>query len=115
MKKPAEYLTLSSKEGETLIAQVHQSNLPAAVAERLEQIIRTCLWLVFALQETKITVKRLRSLLFGKSLKPSPIPEESSESSPEQPPPIHPLRQWELKRTGFLGPSERPMHCFLKS
>ena len=60
-------MTLSSEEGERLIAHVHQSNLPAAVAGRLEQIIRTCLWLVFALQETKITVSRLRRLLFGKA------------------------------------------------
>ena len=81
VKQPAENLTLSSEEGERLIAQVHQSNLPAAVAGRLEQIIRTCLWLVFALQETKITVKRLRSLLFGKSFKALPAPEDASESS----------------------------------
>jgi hypothetical protein len=65
------------------MAQVHRSNLPAAVAGRLEQIIRTCFWLVFALQETKITVRRLRSLLFGKSLTPSPGSEASSESRPE--------------------------------
>jgi hypothetical protein len=54
------------------MAQVHQSNLPVAVAGRLEQILRTCLWLVFALQETKITVSRLRRLLFGKLTEPSP-------------------------------------------
>ncbi len=80
VKKPAENVTLSSEEGEVLIAHVHQSNLPAAVAGRLEQIIRTCLWLVFALQETKITVSRLRRVLFGKSPKVSPAPEESSAS-----------------------------------
>jgi hypothetical protein len=83
VKKPTEHVTLSSEEGESLIAQVHRSNLPAAVAGRLEQIIRTCFWLVFALQETKITVRRLRSLLFGKSLKPSPGSEASSELRPE--------------------------------
>jgi transposase len=71
LKKPADPVTLSAEEGESLIAQVHQSNLPAAVAGRLEQIIRTCFWLVFALQETKITVNRLRRLLFGKVLNPS--------------------------------------------
>jgi hypothetical protein len=49
------------------MAQVHQSNLPVAVARRLEEIARTCLWLVFALQETKITVRRLRRVLFGKA------------------------------------------------
>jgi hypothetical protein len=83
VKKPAEHVTLSSAEGESLIAHVHQSNLPAAIAGRLEQIIRTCLWLVFALQETKITVSRLRRLLFGKALKASgPAPEDASAPRP---------------------------------
>jgi hypothetical protein len=83
VQKPTEHVTLSSEEGESLIAHVHQSNLPAAVAGRLEQIIRTFLWLVLALQATKLTVSRLRRLLFGKVLTPAPPPEESSESSPE--------------------------------
>ena len=83
LKKPAEHVTRSRDEVERLMAQVYQSNFPAAVAGRLEEIVRTCLWLVFALQETKITVRRLRSLLFGKSLKPSPGSDASSESRPE--------------------------------
>ena len=67
MKQSAENVTLSREEVESLMAQVHHSNLPAAVARRLEEIARTCLWLVFALQETKITVRRLRRVLFGKA------------------------------------------------
>jgi hypothetical protein len=67
VKQSAENVTLSREEVESLMAQVHQSNLPAAVARRLEEIARTCLWLVFALQETKITVRRLRRVLFGKA------------------------------------------------
>ena len=78
MKQPADNVTLSSEEGERLIAYVHQSNVPAAVAERLEQIIRTCLWLVFALQETKITVSRLRRVLFGQAFEASaPAPQDA--------------------------------------
>ena len=83
MKQPAEHVTLSSEEVESLMAHVHQSNLPAAVAERLEQIIRTCLWLVFALQETKITVSRLRRVLFGKAFEASaPAPQDALAPSP---------------------------------
>ena len=81
MKKPAEDVNLSRDEVERLLADVHQSNLPTSVAGRLEEIVRTCLWLVFALQETKMTLKRLRRLLFGKHLKASPGPQASSESS----------------------------------
>lgn len=78
MKQPAEHVTLSSEEVESLMAHVHQSNLPAAVAGRLGQILRTCLWLMFALQETKITVSRLRRVLFGKAFEVSaPTPQEA--------------------------------------
>lgn len=83
MQRPAENMILSSEEGESLIAQVHRSNLPVAVASRLEQIIRLCLWLVFALQESKITVTRLRRVLFGKAFEAStPTPADSSTASP---------------------------------
>ena len=40
VKKPAGTVTLSSEDGEVLIAQVHQSNLPPASAGRVEYIIR---------------------------------------------------------------------------
>ena len=82
MQQPADNVTLSSEEVESLMAQVHQSNLPTAVAGCLEQSLRTCLWLVFALQETKITVSRLRRLLFGKAVNASePAREDASALS----------------------------------
>src|SRR6266853_4218925 len=83
MKKPAGTITLSSEEGEVLIAQVHQSNVPTAVAGRVEQIIRMYFWVVFALQEAKLSVKRLRNLLFGSSaqLKGRPASEGEATSS----------------------------------
>jgi len=85
VKKPAGSITLSSEEGESLIAQVHQSNLPASVAGRLEQIVRTYFWLVFALREAKLSVKRLRSLLFGSSAQPRGQRESEGESPGEAP------------------------------
>ena len=86
MKKPAGTVTLRSEEGEALIAQVHQSNLPPAAAGKLEQIVRMYFWLVFALQEAKLSVKRLRHLLFGSSAQPKEAPEsETSTTSSEAP------------------------------
>ena len=79
MKKPAGPITLSSEEGEVLIAQVHQSNLPAAVAGRVAQIIRMDFWVVFALQEAQLSVKRLRHLLFGSSAQPKDWPASEVE------------------------------------
>jgi hypothetical protein len=70
VNKPADEVHLSADESERLIAHVHHSNLPAAVAGRLEQIIRTCFWLVVALQETKMTLRRLRRVLCGTALPP---------------------------------------------
>jgi hypothetical protein len=78
VKQPADNVTLSSEEGERLMASVYQSNVPAAIAERLEQSIRTCLWLVCALQETKSTGSRLRRVLLGKAFEASaPAPQDA--------------------------------------
>jgi hypothetical protein len=74
--KPVDNLTLSAEDGEALIARVHRSNLPRADAERVEWVIRMYFYVVFALQEAKLSAKRLRSLLFGK--RPAASPEASS-------------------------------------
>jgi hypothetical protein len=88
VKKPAGTITLSSEESEGLIAQVHQSNLPAAVAEKVEQIIRLYFGVVLALQEAKLSVKRLRNLLFGSRAQPKDRPasevEATSSEAPKQ-------------------------------
>ena len=86
MKKPAGTITLSSEEGEVLIAQVHQSNLPAAVAGRVTQIIRMYFWVVFALQEAKLSVKRLRNLLFGSRAQPKDRPASEVEATSSEAP-----------------------------
>jgi transposase len=80
VKKPVDNLTLRAEDGEALIARVHLSNLPRADAERVEWVIRMYFYVVFALQEAKLSVKRLRALLFGKSPQPSLAPEEPSAS-----------------------------------
>jgi hypothetical protein len=76
VKKPVDTLTLSAEDGEALIARVHLSNLPRSDAARVEWVIRMYFYVVFALQEAKLSAKRLRSLLFGK--RPAPAPEASS-------------------------------------
>jgi hypothetical protein len=78
VKKPEDYLTLRAEDGEALIARVHRSNLPRADAERVEWVIRMYFYVVLALQEAKLSAKRLRSLLFGKRPEPAPSPEASS-------------------------------------
>ena len=81
LHKPADNVTLSAEEVETLIARVHQSNVARVDAGMVEQIIRMYGWVAFALQEAKLRVKRLRALLFGSSRTPK-TPPESEASSP---------------------------------
>jgi len=80
VQKPVDNLTLSAEDGEALIARVHLSNLPRADAEKVAWVIRMYFYVVCALQEAKLSAQRLRSLLCGKSPKPSP--EEASAASP---------------------------------
>jgi transposase len=86
LHKPAENVTLSAEEGEALIARVHRSNLAQADAGVVEHIIRMYFWVAFALQEAKLSVKRLRDLLFGPSRPPKTPPEsEASATSSDAP------------------------------
>src|SRR6266849_648834 len=78
LKQPAQNVTLSADDGEALIARVHLSNLPRADAGMVEQVIRMYFWVAFALQEAKLSVKRLRDVLFG----PRRTPAEPPESAP---------------------------------
>jgi transposase len=81
--KPVDTLTLSAEDGEALIARVHRSDLPRADAETVEWVIRMYFHVVFALQEAKLSVKRLRSLLFGKPAAPALLP--AASRAPRQP------------------------------
>jgi transposase len=85
VKKPTQNVTLSAVEGEALIARVHQSNLSADDAGVVEQVIRMYFWVAFALQEAKLSVKRLRDVLFGPSRKPKTPPESEVSSTSSEP------------------------------
>ena len=83
MHTSPEHVTLSAEEGEALIGRVHASGLCPRDCQVVEQVIRAYFWVVFALQEAKLSVQRLRRLLFGKGPKPAkpPAPETLSTSS----------------------------------
>lgn len=83
VKKPADNVTLSADAGEALIARVHQSNLGAEDARIVEWVIRMYFWVAFALQEAKLSVKRLRNIFFGRGrkAKTAPEPEAAAPSS----------------------------------
>ena len=85
MTKPPSQITLSAEAAEALIARVHQSGLSAEDSGVVEQVVRMYFWVVFALQEAQLSLKRLRSLLFGKGPKPRK-PSVLAESSASRPP-----------------------------
>ena len=68
MKRPEE-VKLSQEEGEALIERVTANQLTEADQRILVQLIRLYFWLTFALRETKISLGRLKSALFGQGSK----------------------------------------------
>jgi hypothetical protein len=64
MKCPAE-VQLSPKDGEALRQRLEGDALTADDRRVLGQILQWYFWLLFALQEAKFSLKRLRAMLFG--------------------------------------------------
>lgn len=71
MSNPPERVTLTSEEGEALIERVYASNLPRVDCTVLVRIVRLHFWLMLALQEAKLSLKRFRTLLFWSTGSPS--------------------------------------------
>jgi hypothetical protein len=64
MKQPDE-VRLHRAEGEALIERLERNALTSEDRRVLVQLIRLYFWLLFALQEARFSLKRLRRLLFG--------------------------------------------------
>jgi transposase len=82
MKCP-EAVTLRQEDGEALIERLQRDALTAQDRRVLEQVLRWYFWLLFALQEARLSLTRLRVLLFGEKPKKRqpPSPHQSSASS----------------------------------
>ena len=64
MNRPHE-VTLSPEEGEALIERIEQDAWSAEDRSVVVQVLRLHFWLLFALKEATLSLKRLRTLLFG--------------------------------------------------
>ena len=84
MNRP-ETVTLSAQEGEAIIDRLSAYVPSVTDCQVLIKVVRLHFWLVFALQESKLGLKRLRALLFGKAPKPHEPP-ASETWSPSAPP-----------------------------
>ena len=66
MKRP-DAITLSHEDGEALRQRLNGNALTADDRRVLDQVLLWYFWLVFALQEAKMSLRRLRTLVFGKA------------------------------------------------
>jgi transposase len=80
MKRPDE-VTLSREDGEALIERLEGNALTADDRRVLVKLITFHFWLLFALQEAKFGLKRLRAILFGEKPKKRQKQTSSSGSS----------------------------------
>lgn len=70
MKRPDE-VKLSRDDGEALMTRIRASSLSSDDQRVLVKLIELYFWLAVALQETKISLKRLKQLLLGRGAKRS--------------------------------------------
>src|SRR4051812_378557 len=72
MKRPEE-VQLSREEGEALLARLEANTLTAEDRRVLGKVLTFYFWLLFALREAKLSLKRVKALVFGeKPKKPKP-------------------------------------------
>src|SRR5215831_3450694 len=71
MQRPQDELHLSPQEGAALIERLERNALSAEDRCVLVQVVRWLFWLFFVVQEAKLSLKRLRTLLFGHGAKTS--------------------------------------------
>jgi transposase len=77
MKSPEE-VKLNREEGEALIERIKASDLRSEDQGLLVKLIGVYFWLTLALQETKVSLKRLKVALFSEGRKKSKLPGGSS-------------------------------------
>src|ERR1051325_3189940 len=73
MKRP-EDVTLSREEGEALLARLEANTLSPEDRRVLGKVLTFHFWLVFAVREAKLSLKRLKALVFGEKPKPPKPP-----------------------------------------
>ena len=79
MKQP-EDVQLSREEGEALLARLEANTLTADDRRVLGKVLASYFWLLFAFREAKLSLKRIKALVFGE--KPKPPKPPSSEGPP---------------------------------
>jgi transposase len=80
MKQPEE-VHLSREEGEALIERLERNALSAEDRRVLVKVLTFYFWLLFALREAKLSLKRLKTLVFGEKPKKREPPSSGGSAS----------------------------------
>jgi hypothetical protein len=75
--KQPEDVQLSRAEGEALIERLERNTLSAADRQLLVKVLTFYFWLLFALREAKLSLKRLKALGFGEKPTPPSLPPQT--------------------------------------
>src|SRR5512147_1066421 len=73
IKRP-EDVQLSREEGEALLARLEANTLTDEDRRVLGKVVTSYFWLLFALREAKLSLKRIKALVFGEKPKPPKPP-----------------------------------------
>src|ERR1041384_5681791 len=73
MKQP-EDVQLSREEGEARIERIERKALSTEDRQRLVKLLTCYFWLLFAVREAKLSLKRLKALVFGEKPQPPKPP-----------------------------------------
>jgi hypothetical protein len=80
MKRPEE-VTLSREDGEALIERIERNVLSTEDRRVLVKVLTFYFWLLFALREAKLSLTRVKALVFGEKAKKREPPESGGSSS----------------------------------
>ena len=86
MQPPPKYVSLSAEQAEVFITELHRSSLEPSLATAIAEIIRTCVWLIWSLRETTLSLKRFRQMVFGLPAKVPQKPCAQNEPDGDGPP-----------------------------
>jgi transposase len=82
MKRP-DTIKLSREDGEALRTRLAGNALTADDRRVLDQVLQWYFWLLFAVQEARFSLKRLRAMLFGEKSKKHQAPPSDPSSAPQ--------------------------------
>jgi transposase len=80
MRQP-EDIQLSREDGEALLARLEANTLTAEDRRVLGKVVTSYFWLLFALREAKLSLKRIKALVFGEKPKPPKSPSSDGTAS----------------------------------